>query len=431
MWSFETDEAFAEDLRWMRALIDERVLPLEVLDLDEAALGAALAPIQADVKARGLWAAHLDPELGGAGFGQLKLGLMHEIIGRSRFAPRAFGNQAPDSGNSEILARHATPEQRERYLMPLLAGQAYSSYAMTEHHAGADPTMLQTSARQDGDDWIINGTKYYITNASVADFIIVMTVTDPDAARHQRATQFIVPKDTPGLTVLREIPSIEDQHPAFGDWDNHAEVVFDNVRVPATAMLGPRGEGFRIAQERLGPGRIHHSMRWIGQASRALDMMCERALTRKAQGTLLADKQSIQNMIADSWTQLHAARLMTLHAAWTIDQYGVDAARTEISAIKYWGAGMLHDVIDRALQVHGVLGYSGDMPLESMYRYARGARLYDGPDEVHRAVVARRVLKGYAAAPGPFPTEHVPTRRAAAQAAFAPSADHVGADRGR
>jgi len=417
MWSFETDPDFARELDWMRAFLDEMVLPLEVAGLSEAELGAAMVPLQQQVKERGLWAAHLDPELGGQGFGQVRLGLMHEIIGRSRLAPQVFGNQAPDSGNSEILARHATPEQRERWLMPLLAGEIRSAYVMTEPQAGADPTLLTTSAVQDADTWVLNGEKWFITNASIADFFIVMAVSDPDAAPHARASQFIVPRGTPGFEVVREIGTIEDPEPEWGRVDNHAEVRLVDVRVPGDSMLGPRGRGFAIAQERLGPGRIHHCMRWIGQASRALDMLCERALYRFSHGSMLSEKQTIQNWIADSWTDLHATRLMTLHAAWKIDTLGVAAARTEISAIKFWGARMLHDVIDRSIQIHGALGYSSDLPLESMYRYARAARIYDGPDEVHRVVVARQVLKKYQAPPDGVPTEHVPTRRAARAAA--------------
>jgi acyl-CoA dehydrogenase len=413
MWSFETEPDFEKDLAWMRSFVSQKILPLEVAGLDKRELIAALEPLQKEVKERGLWAAHLDADLGGRGFGQVKLGLMHEIIGRSRYAPLAFGNQAPDSGNSEILARHGTDQQRADYLEPMLAGDAKSAYAMTEPDAGADPTLLTTQALEDGDEWVINGEKWFITNASVADFFIVMAVSDPEAPPHQRASQFIVPTRTPGLEVVREIPTIEDQAPVAGSWDSHAVVTLTDVRVPAGAMLGGRGAGFAIAQERLGPGRIHHCMRWIGQASRALDMLCERSLYRFSHGSLLSEKQTVQNWIADSWAQLHAARLMTLHAAWKIDTQGAKAARTEISAIKFWGAQMLHDVIDRALQIHGALGYSGDMPLEEMYRYARAARIYDGPDEVHRVVVARQVLKNYTAPPNGVPTEHIPTRRAA------------------
>jgi acyl-CoA dehydrogenase len=285
---------------------------------------------------------------------------------------------------------------------------------MTEPGAGADPTLLSTRAVRDGDDWVIDGDKWFVTNASVADFFIVMTVTDPDAPPHRRASQFIVPRTAAGLVVGREIGCMEDAHPVPGRTDNHAEVSLHGVRVPAASMLGPRGEGFAIAQERLGPGRNHHCMRWIGQASRALDMLCERALYRYTHGSVLAEKQTVQNWIADSWAEVHAARLMTLHAAWKIDRDGVAAARTEIGAIKFWGAKVLHDVIDRALQAHGSLGYSADLPLEDMYRRARAARIYDGPDEVHRQSVARRVLRSYSVPPTGIPTEHVPTRRAAA-----------------
>ena len=413
MWSFETDPEFEVELEWMRNLMRDRVHDLEVGEFDDGGIPLGLEPIQQLVKERGLWAVHLDAELGGRGFGQVKLGLMHEIIGRSRFGPMCFGNQAPDSGNSEILARHGSAEQMSRWLEPMLEGVLHSAYVMTEPDAGADPTMLATSAVLDGDEWVVNGEKWFITNGSLADFYIVMVVTDPDAPRHERASQLIIPVDTPGVEVVREIPTIEDQNPSAGGWDSHAVVQFTDVRVSRDAMLGPRGQGFRIAQERLGPGRIHHCMRWIGQASRALDMLCERSLYRHSHGSLLSEKQTVQNWIADSWAQLNAARLMTLQAAWKIDTYGVKSARAEISAIKFWGAQMLHDVIDRSLQLHGSLGYSGDMPLEEMYRYARAARIYDGPDEVHRVVVARQVLKGYTAPVDNVPTEHIPTRRSA------------------
>jgi acyl-CoA dehydrogenase len=286
---------------------------------------------------------------------------------------------------------------------------------MTEPGAGADPTMLSTRAELVGGQWVLNGDKWFITNASVADFFIIMAVTDPDALPHTRATQIIVPADTAGLDVLRELGSLEDPRPVWGRNDNHAEVRLRDVRVPKDSTLGGRGAGFAIAQSRLGPGRIHHAMRWVGQGQRALDMLCERVLYRSAQGSTLADKQQVQVFVADSWTELNALRLMTLQAAWIIDNQGVKAARAHISAIKYWGAKVLHDVIDRALQVHGALGYSSDLPLEEMYRRARAARIYDGPDEVHRVSVAKQVLRGYTAPADLVPTEHVPTRRARAQ----------------
>ncbi|WP_033290701.1 acyl-CoA dehydrogenase family protein [Amycolatopsis jejuensis] len=410
-WEFSTEPEFAEQLDWMRTFVTEQVCPLETLDLDDAELRTAVKPLQAQVKERGLWAAHLDPELGGQGFGQVKLGLMSEIVGRSYLAPYVFGTQAPDAGNSEILGQFGSPDQRERWLKPLLAGDLLSAYAMTEPGAGADPTLLATRAVEDSDGWVLNGRKWFITNASVADFFIVMAVTDPDAPPHRRASQIIVPAGTPGLTVLRELGSMEDPRPRDGRLDNHAEVEFVDVRVPADALLGDRGAGFAIAQSRLGPGRIQHCMRWLGQAQRALDMLCERALYRYSHGSVLAEKQTIRSWIADSWTELNALRLLTLQAAWKIDTSGVDSARTEISSIKYWGAKVLHEVIDRALQAHGSLGYSTDLPLEGMYRRARAARIYDGPDEVHREAVAKRVLRGYQAPADGVPREHVPTRR--------------------
>lgn len=414
-WEFRTEPEFERQLDWMRQFVTDRVCPLETVEVDDDRMRELFKPLQDEVAARGLWAAHLDPELGGQGFGQLKLGLMHEIIGRSKLAPYVFGNQAPDAGNSEILARYGSPEQRERWLYPLLAGKLRSAYAMTEPDAGADPTLLRTSARPDGDGWVLTGDKWFITNASVADFFIVMAVSDPDAAPRHRASQFIVPADSPGLSVVRDVGSMEDPRPRERRLDNHAEVTLRDVRLPADALLGERGTGFAIAQSRLGPGRIHHCMRWVGQAQRALDMLCERALYRYSHGTVLAEKQTVQNWIADSWTELRALRLLTLEAAWTIDTEGVDAARTQISAIKYWGAKVLHEVIDRALQAHGSLGYSSDLPLEDMYRRARAARIYDGPDEVHRQTVARRILRNYSAPADEVPTEHVSVRQAAAQ----------------
>jgi acyl-CoA dehydrogenase len=420
-WDFSTDPDFEAKLEWMRGFVREELWPLETVydDLDQAALDRLYAPLQEEVRRQGLWAAHLDPELGGQGFGQVKLGLMHEILGTTVFGPNAFGCQAPDSGNSEILALAGTPEQKERWLEPLLAGDLRSAFSMTEPGAGSDPTLLQTRAVRDGDEYVLDGRKWFTSNASIADFLIVMAVTDPDARPHARASMFLVPADAPGVTILRDVNTMEHPDQPFGRLGGHAEVLYEGVRVPASERLGPEGAGFLIAQQRLGPGRIHHCMRWLGQAQRALDMLCERSLVRYAHGSLLAEKGVVREWIADSATQLHAARLMTLHAAWVMDTQGAAAARKEISMIKVFGAQVLHDVIDRALQAHGSLGYSTDMPLEQMYRFARGARFYDGPDEVHRQTIAKLVLRGYDAPADGVPTEHVPTRREAARAKFA------------
>ncbi|HEX8102716.1 MAG TPA: acyl-CoA dehydrogenase family protein [Solirubrobacteraceae bacterium] len=421
-WDFSTEPQFEAQLAWMREFVREEIWPLETIfeELGQEGFDRAIAPLQAQVRERGLWAAHLPPDLGGQGFGQVKLGLMHEILGTTPYAPSVFGNQAPDSGNSEILALAGTEDQKERFLHPLLAGDLRSAFSMTEPHtAGSDPTLLETTAVLDGDEWVLNGRKWFSSNASVADFLIVMAVTDPDARSHQRASMLIVPADAPGVHILRDVATME--HPAehFGRIGGHAEIVYEDVRVPRENLLGARGAGFLIAQQRLGPGRIHHCMRWLGVSQRAFDMLCERAVSRYAHGSLLAEKQTVQNWIADSAAQMQAARLMTLHAAWKMDTQGASAARTDISLIKFFGAGVMHDVVDRALQIHGSLGYSTDLPLEAMYRFARGARFYDGPDEVHRQSVARRILRGYAAPEGGVPSEHIPTRRDAARRRFA------------
>ena len=421
-WDFSTDPAFQSKLDWMTGFVREEIWPLETLldELDWDGLMRAIQPLQEEVKRQELWAAHLDPELGGQGYGQVKLGLMHEILGTSPLAPLAFGNAAPDSGNSEILALAGTPEQKERYLYPLLAGDLKSAFSMTEPEtAGSDPTQLISRAEPDGDGWVINGHKWFSTNGSIADFLIVMAVTDPEARPHQRASMFIVDADAPGVQVRRDVATMEHPWDSFGLYGNHAEISYKNVRVGAGALLGAPGAGFLIAQQRLYPGRIHHCMRWLGVARRAFDMLCERSLYREAHGTTLAGHQTIQNWIADSAAEMQAARLMTLHAAWKMDSEGILAARQDIAMIKYYGARVLHDVIDRALQAHGALGYSTDLPLEAMYRYARGARIYDGPDEVHRSSVARQVLRRYEPPADRVPTEYIPARREQARQKFA------------
>ena len=422
-WDFSTEPEFQEQLDWMREFVREEIWPIESVfdELGQEGFVRAIAPLQEQVKERGLWAAHLPPDLGGQGFGQVKLGLMHEILGSSPFAPSAFGNQAPDSGNSEVLAMAGTEDQKDQYLYPLLNGDLRSAFSMTEpESAGSDPTLLQTTAVLEGDEWVINGHKWFSTNGSVADFLIVMAVTDPEAHKYQRASMLLVPSDTPGVTFVRDVPTME--HPTshhYGRIGGHAEILYEDVRGPKEALLGARGAGFLIAQQRLGPGRIHHCMRWLGVSRRAFDMLCERSLTRYAHGSLLSEKQTVQNWIADSAAQMQAARLMTLHAAWKMDTEGASAARQEIALIKFFGAGVMHDVVDRALQIHGSLGYSTDLPLEAMYRFARAARLYDGPDEVHRQSVARQILRGYEAPADGVPSEHVPTRQEAARARFA------------
>jgi acyl-CoA dehydrogenase len=421
-WDFETEPEFEAKLAWMREFVREEIFPIETLDLTYEQVLTVIAPLQEEVRRQGLWAAHLPSELGGMGFGQLRLGLMHEILGQTPFGPVVFGNNAPDSGNAELLALgiEATgrQDQREQWLQPLLDGKLRSGFSMTEPNtAGSDPTLLSTRAVRDGEEYVINGHKWYTSNGSVADFLIVMAVTNPDVHPYQGSSMILVPVDTPGVDIVRDVPSMDDPNAVFGTFGNHAEILYRDVRVPAANLIGREGDGFQLAQGRLGPGRIHHCMRWLGQSRRAFDMLCERAVSRYTHGSLLAEKQTVQNWVADSLAEMQAARLMTLHAAWKMDKEGASAARVEIAMIKYFGAGVLYNVIDRALQAHGGLGYSCDLPLESMYRAARAARIYDGPDEVHRQTVARRTLKNYTA--HEFPSEFVPHRREAAKEKFA------------
>jgi acyl-CoA dehydrogenase len=421
-WDFSTEPEFEAKLEWMRSFVRDEIIPLETLDLDHPAFLRAVRPLQDEVRAQGLWASHLPPEMGGGGFGQVKLGLMHEILGQCSLAPFAFGNNAPDSGNAEIIAvgiemNPAKEYQREQWLQPLLDGKLRSAFSMTEPTAGADPTLIKTSAVRDGDQWVINGHKWFTSNGSVADFLIVMAVTNPDVHAYQGTSMIIVPVDTPGVEILRDIPTMEHPEPHIGRYGGHSEILYHDVRVPYDNLIGNEGQGFLLAQKRLGPGRIHHAMRWLGQSRRAFDMLCERAVSRYTHGSYLAEKQTIQNWVADSMAEMTSARLLTLYAAWKMDQVGAPAARVEIAMIKYYGAQVLYNVIDRAIQIHGSLGFSTDLPLEHMYRAARAARIYDGPDEVHKVTVARQVLKNYK--PVDVPSEHVPTRRAAAQARFA------------
>ena len=388
-----TSYMMSPEVREMRgkvtSFMDEQIYPNEEF-LSEGGPKAEslLKDLQGRTKKMGMWAPHLPAEAGGMGIGFMPYVYINEILGRSPYAPRAFGAQAPDSGNAEILWQFGTPEQKDRWLKPLVNGDIRSCFSMTEPEvSGADPTGLQTRAERDGDEWVINGHKWFTSGATGAAFAIVMCVTDPEGAPHRRMSQIIVPTDSPGFEIARAVPVMGETNGA------HCEIWYRDCRVPVTNTLGQPGDGFLIAQKRLGPGRIHHCMRWLGQMQRAFELMCQRALSRVAFGSTLAQKQTVQNWIADSVAEIQSARLLTLYAAEKIDKE--EDARVEISLIKFFGARILHDVIDRAIQVHGALGVSGDTPLESMYRAARAARIYDGPDEVHRMVVARRVLQAF------------------------------------
>jgi acyl-CoA dehydrogenase len=351
----------------------------------------ALVPLRERAKAEGLWNLFLPDEEYGAGLTNWEYGILCEQMGRSLVAPAVFNCAAPDTGNIEILAEFGTPEQKARWLAPLLAGDIRSCFSMTEPDtAGSDPTLLRTRAVRDGDGWVINGHKWFTSGAVGASVAIVMAVTDPDAAPHLRASMILVPLDTPGFELIRPVPVMG--HTGGG---GHCEIRYENCRVPAANVLGPVGAGFLIAQARLGPGRIHHCMRAIGGAERALEMMCRRANRRVAFGGPLADKQFVQDMIATSRMEIDQARLLTLYAAWKMDTVGKKEARQEISMIKVVAANVFMRVLDRAIQVHGALGVSDDTPLARMWRDGRMLRLADGPDEVHKQVIARRELRRF------------------------------------
>lgn len=421
-WEFETDPEYQEQLEWAATFVREQVEPLDYalphqqfVPLDEHRR-KIVGPLKEQVRAQGLWATHLGPELGGQGHGQLKLALLNEILGGSMWAPIVFGCQAPDTGNAEIIAHYGTPEQRDRYLQPLLDGEVFSCYSMTEPHAGADPTRFTTSAVRDGDEWVINGWKFFSSNAATASFLIVMAVTDPEVSAYKGMSMFLVPSDTPGVEIVRNVGLYGEP---LGE-GSHALIHYQDVRVPHDALLGEEGHAFVIAQTRLGGGRIHHAMRTIGMAQKALDMMCERALSRETAGSLLADKQFVQGYIADSYAQLLQFRLMVLYTAWEIDRYqDYLRVRKDIAAVKVTMPTVLHDIAWRAMQVHGALGVTNEMPLFGMVLGAAVMGLADGPTEVHKVTVARQVLRDHRGTDGMWPTAWIPDRVAAAQERFA------------
>lgn len=381
----------------VRAFVQEEILPLEPAFLHHgfAAVLPALREKRQEVKARGWWLPPFPREWGGMGLGLLEFARLSEELGRTPLGHYVFNTQAPDIGNMEVLLKHGTPMQKERFLKPLAAGEVRSSFGMTEpEYPGSNPVWMNTTAVLEGDHWVINGHKWYTTGFEGSTFCIVMCITDPDQPNpYARASQIIVPTDTPGFQHVRKISVMGEQGE---DWMSHSEIRLQGVRVPKENLLGERGRGFAIAQERLGPGRIHHCMRWIGIAQRSFELMCEHAARRElAPGKPLGSRQAIQHMIAESKAEIHAARLMVLDAAEKVERQGAEGARVEISLIKFFVAGVLQRVLDRAIQVHGGLGMSDDLPLSFFYRHERAARIYDGADEVHKTVVARAVLKEY------------------------------------
>jgi len=396
------DFALSEETQVMLDLM-KRFMKREVIPLEAQFLTSTFTEIEPKienlrrkVKQMCLWAPAQPKEYGGMGLSLTDFALVSEVLGQSPLGHYVFGCQAPDAGNIEILAEYGTPQQKKQWLEPLVRGEIRSCFSMTEVELpGSNPVMMDTTAVKDGDYYVINGQKWYTTGADGAAFAIVMAVTNPDAPPHKRASMIIVPADTPGFDVVRNITVMG--HMGDGPF-SHSEVLYHSCRVPRSNLLGPEGEGFRIAQERLGPGRIHHTMRWLGICRRSLDLMCKRAVTRPiAPGQVLADKDIIQTWIAESAAEIEAARALTLQTAWKIENLGWREVRQEISMIKFVVANVMQRVVDRALQVYGGLGMTDDTILAYFYRMERAARIYDGADEVHKLSLARRILKPYRA----------------------------------
>ena len=391
---FRIDPELQARLAEIREFVVERLQPLEpaLLAGDWDRLYAEIDAARAEVRARGWWAPNLPARAGGTGGGLVELGLVSEALGRSPLGHLAFGCQAPDAGNAELLLLHGSDDQKARFLAPLAAGETRSTFLMTEpEFPGSNPTLMGTTAVLDGDEWVINGHKWFATAADGASFGVCMAVTDPDAQRHERASMILVETDRPGFHLVRNIPVMG--HGGRGFF-SHGQVRLEDVRVPATNLLGRRGAGFAMAQERLGPGRVHHCMRWLGICRRALEEMVGYTLHRQIKpGTPLAHLGSVQDRIADSAAEVEAARALVLMTAWTIEQEGFRAARERVSMIKFYTANVLQRVVDRAVQAHGGLGVTDDTILAFFFREERAARIYDGPDEVHRMALARRILK--------------------------------------
>lgn len=393
---FDISPELQKILDTMRQFVDEELIPLERGFLEKGfnAMLPQLEEKRQRVKALGLWLPQVPQAYGGMGLSLFEHGLVSRELGRTPIGHFTFNCQAPDAGNMEILIEHGTPAQKEQFLMPLLRGETRSCFSMTEpEHAGSNPAVMSTTAVKEGDSYIIDGHKWFTSAADGAAFAVVMAITNPEAGKYMRASQILVPLDTPGFELVRNIPVMGER----GDgWASHGEVRYTEVRVPQSNLLGAEGAGFAIAQERLGPGRIHHCMRWLGIAERAFDLMCAYAARRElTPGKTLADQGTIQAWVAECRAELNAATLLVLDTAVKIDREGQYAARDDISLIKFYVAGILQRVLDRALQVHGGLGMTDDTPIAWWYRHERAARIYDGPDEVHKWSVSRRILGRY------------------------------------
>ncbi|HEX5267287.1 MAG TPA: acyl-CoA dehydrogenase family protein [Acidimicrobiales bacterium] len=399
-WDFSTEPEFQKQLDWVARFCKEEIEPLDLVfpgavRSRSPKVKALVDPLKQQVKERGLWALFLDKELGGPGLGQLKLALINEILGAYGSAPAIFGTAAPDTGNMEILAAYGTDEQKQRWLVPLMNQEMFSAYSMTEPEGGSDPNLFKTHAVKDGDEWVINGEKWFTSAGRYADILFVMCVNG----------MFIVPREAPGVEIM--------PYPR-----NHNHIRYNEVRVPLDHLLGPEDGAKVLAQRRLGGGRIHHAMRTVAQCKRAFNMMCERALSRESHGKVIAEHQMVQEMIADSYAEINMLRLMVLWTAWTIDNSSTQATRTQIAACKYTCAKVLREVSYRALHVMGSLGTTNLLPLQDMYAGAPTMAIADGVDEVHKVTVARNVLKDHRPHEGLWPSEYIPTKRAEARKKF-------------
>ena len=392
-WDFSTEPEFQEQLDWVAEFCESEIEPLDLVfpfavRSKDPKIKAIVDPLKQQVKDRGLWALFLDKELGGPGFGQLKLALINEILGRYGSAPAIFGTAAPDTGNMELLAAYGTEEQKERWLYPLMNQEIWSAYSMTEPQGGSDPNLFKTTAVRDGEEWVINGEKWFTSAGRASDILLVMCTNG----------MFIVPTNTPGVEI-QPFPS------------SHNHIIYKDVRVPLDHLLGPEDGAKVLAQRRLGGGRIHHAMRTIAQCKRAFDMMCERALSRESHGKIIGEHQMVQEAIADSYAEINMLRLLVLHTAWKIDNSSTQATRTDIAAVKFTMAKVLRDVSYRALHIMGSLGTTNLTPIQAMYASAPTMGIADGVDEVPKVTVARNVLKEYRPHPGLWPTEYIPAKR--------------------
>jgi acyl-CoA dehydrogenase len=428
-WDFETDPEFQVKLDWAADFVRDRVEPLEHVfghpfDRSDHAAMRVVRGLQYEVRAQGLWACHLTPDLGGQGYGQVKLALLNEILGRSTWAPSVFGCQAPDSGNSEVLAKYGSEEQKQKWLYPLLAGDISSCYSMSEPAGGSDPTTFTARAVRDGDDWVINGEKWFSSYARYADILIVLVVTDPDVSPYRGMSMFVVPTQTPGVTIVRNVGT-GTETPAES---THGYVRYTDARVPAGNLIGDAGAGFEIAQTRLGGGRIHHAMRTVALLHKAFDMMCERAVSRTTRHGPLASLEMVQERIADSWIDIEQFRLLVLRTAWLIDKHDdYGKVRKDIAAVKAAMPDVLFNVVRRAMQLHGSLGVSNEMPFTSMMIEAGLMGIADGPTEVHKVTLARQLTAAYTPVPGLWPTEHLPAKAAAARELYAEAIEDAAA----